>query len=81
MAGYDGVGNVPELNLDPTAIALSFLFGGIGFVALRYGRKMQEVPPIVLGVALMTYPMFVTGAGWVAVIGVCLTGGLWLWRE
>ena len=56
MAGYDGVGNVPELNLDPTAIALSFLFGGIGFVAFRYGRKMQEVPPIVLGVALMTHP-------------------------
>jgi len=42
---------------------------------------MQEVPPIVLGMALMTYPIFVSGAGWVAVIGVCLTGGLWLWRE
>ncbi len=73
--------HVPGLNFDPTAIALSFLFGGIGFVAFRYGRKMQEVPPVVLGMALMTYPLFVSNVVWLAVIGACLAGGLWLWRE
>jgi len=52
-----------------------------GFVAFRYGRKMAQVPPVVLGMALMTYPLFVSGVGWVAAIGVGLTGGLWLWRE
>jgi len=72
---------VPGLSLDPTAIALSFLFGGIGFVAFRYGRKMQQVPPVVLGMALMTYPMVVNNGTWLTVIGVCLTGGLWFWRD
>jgi hypothetical protein len=72
---------VPELNFDPTAIVLSILFGGIGFVAFRYGRKMQQVRPVVLGMALMTYTLFVGSAVWVAAIGVCLTGGLWLWRD
>jgi len=72
---------VPGFNFDPTAIALNFLFGGIGFVAFRYGRKMQQVPPIVLGMALMTYPLIVSNVAWLTVIGVCLTGGLWLWRE
>ena len=72
---------VPGLSLDPTAIALSFLFGGIGFVAFRYGRKMEQVPPVVLGMALMTYPLVVNNVAWLPVIGACLTGGLWLWRD
>ena len=79
--GYDRDEQVPGLNLDPTAIALSFLFGGIGFVAFRYGRKMQQVPPVVLGMALMTYPLVVSNVAWLTVIGVCLTCGLWLWRD
>ena len=42
---------------------------------------MQRVPPTVLGMALMSYPLLVGGTVWLAVIGTCLTGGLWLWRE
>ena len=78
---YDHSETMPGLNLDPTAIALSFLFGGIGFVAFRYGRKLQRVAPVVLGMALMSYPLFVGSVVWLAAIGVGLTGGLWLWRE
>jgi len=47
---------VPGTTFDPTAIALGFLFGGITFVAFRNGRQMQQVPPVVLGMALMVYP-------------------------
>ena len=72
---------MPGLDFDLTAITLSLLFGGIGFVAFRYGRKMQQVPPVVLGMALMMYPLFVSSVVWMAVIGVSLTGGLWLWRD
>jgi len=72
---------MPAFDLDPTTMALSFLFGGIGFVAFRYGRKMQRIPPVVLGMALMMYPLFVSRVVWLAAIGVCLTSGLWLWRE
>ena len=68
-------------DFDPTGILLSFLFGAIGFAAFRYGRKMRQTPPLVLGMALMIYPWFVSGPLWLAIVGVCLTGGLWLWRE
>jgi hypothetical protein len=68
-------------DFDPTAILLSFLFGGIGFVAFRYGRKMQQTPPVVLGMALMIYPWFVSGPLWLAIVGVALTSGLLLWRD
>ena len=72
---------MPGLNLDPTAMALSILFGGIGFVAFRYGRKMQRIQPVVLGMVLMIYPLFISSVVWTAVIGVSLTGGLWVWRD
>lgn len=69
------------LTFDPTVMALGFVFGGIGFVAFRYGRRMQRVPPVALGMALMTYPLVVTNPVWLTLIGVGLTGGLWLWRD
>ncbi len=81
MRGIRIVPGMPAFDLDPTTMALSFLFGGIGFVAFRYGRKMEQIPPVVLGMALMTYPLFVSSALWLAAIGVCLTGGLWFWRD
>ncbi len=70
---------MPEF--DSSALLLGMLFSGIGFVAFRYGRKMERVPPVVLGMALMLYPLLVSGPGWMAAVGVCLTSGLWLWRE
>jgi hypothetical protein len=72
---------MPGMDFDPAAIALGFLFGGIGFVAFRYGRRMQRVPPTVLGMALMTYPLLVTGVVGLTIVGACLTSGLWLWRD
>jgi hypothetical protein len=72
---------MPGFDLDPTAMLLGVLFGGVGFVAFRYGRRMQQTPPLVLGMTLMIYPLFVASALWTAVIGTGLICGLWLWRE
>lgn len=68
-------------SLDPTTLAISFVFGGIGFVAFRYGRKMELIPPVVIGLALMIYPAFVGSTVWLVAIGVGLTACLWLFRE
>jgi hypothetical protein len=70
---------VPELDL--TAMLLGSVFGGIGFVAFRYGRRTHRTPPVVLGMALMLYPWLVSKPEWVALVGAFLTSGLWLWRE
>lgn len=70
-----------DLDFDATTIALGFLFSAIGFVAFRYGRKMELLPPTVIGLMLMFYPLFVSGPVWLLTVGVGLTFGLWLFRE
>jgi hypothetical protein len=68
-------------SFDPTTLWLGVLFSGIGFVAFRYGRKLELLPPVVIGFALMVYPWFVTSVLWLVIVGVCLTAALWLFRE
>ena len=69
------------IDLDPTTMVLGLVFSGIGFVAFRYGRKMELLSPVMIGLALMFYPLFVRGAGWTLTVGVGLTAFLWLFRE
>jgi hypothetical protein len=69
------------IDLDPTTLALGLVFSGIGFVAFRYGRKMELLAPTVIGLLLMLYPMFAPGPVSLGAIGVGLTFGLWLFRE
>ena len=69
------------LDFDPTTFALGFLFSAIGFVAFRYGRKMELPAPVVIGLVLMAYPYFVRETVWLLTGGVVLTGALWLFRD
>jgi hypothetical protein len=64
-----------------STMLLGVLFSAIGYAAFRYGRKTQATPPLVLGMALMIYPLFVSQPMWMAAVGMGLTSGLWLWRE
>jgi len=49
--------------------------------AFVYGRKSEQLRPILIGVALMAFPYFV-GATWlVYTIGSFLTVGLFWFRE
>jgi len=68
-------------DVEPMSLFLGLLFSGIGFVAYRYGRRMDSVPPIFLGLALMVYPWFVSSALWILVVGSALTALLWVFRE
>ena len=68
-------------DFDTSTLLLGLLFSGIGFVAFRYGRKMELVGPVVIGLVLMAYPMFVRGPVWTATVGIALTACLWLFRD
>lgn len=68
-------------DIDPTALALNVVFGGIGFIAYRYGRSMELVPPVVIGLTLMLYSWFVPNLVLNALIGCGLTVALWVLRE
>ena len=54
-------------------ILIAVVFGFVGFIAFRYGKKNQEPRPLFLGIALMAYGYFVTNV-WLSLgIGAVLT--------
>jgi len=59
----------------------TLLFSSIGFIAFMYGKKNQEIKPLVLGIALMGYPYFVRSTNMVFIVGAALTATLFVWRE
>lgn len=63
------------------SIAACSIFGAIGFVAFMYGKKMQFMRPMAIGIALMAFPYFISGTLAVYLIGITLTAALYLWRE
>jgi hypothetical protein len=52
------------------------VFGVIGFSALMYGRKLVLPRPMILGVALMVYPYFLSNIWLLYGIGILLTVAL-----
>lgn len=65
----------------PAYLFASMLFGIIGLAAFVYGKKQMFWRPLVIGVALMAYPYFVTQLGWLYLIGAGLCAALYLWRD
>ncbi|MEO8185663.1 MAG: hypothetical protein ABI895_43215 [Deltaproteobacteria bacterium] len=61
----------------PTLLAGLFV-SSIGFVLLRYGKKMSRPPQLMVGLVLMVYPYFVPGAILNLVIGAALLTLLWV---
>jgi hypothetical protein len=66
------------MSFDANALLLSLLLGGIGFVALSYGRKQGRPPQIIVGLALMVFPYFVSSVVWMLGIAALLLALLWL---
>ena len=58
------------MDLDPTYLMLSLLFGMVGMALFMYGKKAQRVPHLMAGVALMTCPYFITNV--IAMMSVCI---------
>lgn len=60
------------MDLNPANRIVSTRIGAVGFVLLGYGRRQERLPQIVAGVALMEYPYFVAGRGWILAVGVAI---------
>jgi len=65
------------MNLDPTALLLSLIPGGAGFVLFVYGKKQQRWPQLVAGLVMMVYPYFATTAGTMVAGGALIALALW----
>ena len=65
----------------PAALFGSLVFGVIGLVAFRYGKKSALIVPMLLGLGLMIYPWFVSETWMLYAIGCALTGAVWFFRN
>jgi hypothetical protein len=57
------------------------LFSLVGYGAYRYGKNAGKSTPLMLGIALMLYPYFVSNGAAVWLVGAGLSGCLFLFRE
>lgn len=58
----------------PLNILGSIIFGIIGYVAFRHGRKLFRTDLTIAGVVLMLYPYFVSETWMIWSVGAALTG-------
>jgi hypothetical protein len=67
----------------PSGAALfgSLMFGVIGLAAFLYGKRSVLIVPMVLGLALMGYPYFVSDTWLLYAIGLALTAACWYFRH
>jgi MFS family permease len=65
----------------PAYIVGAVVFGIIGFVAWRYGRKQAQPATKWLGVALMFYPYLVSDTWLLYLIGVALCAAIFWYRR
>ncbi len=68
------------LNLSAANLIGGFVFDSIGFVAFIYGKRMNLWKPMLLGIALMVYPYFVSNDAVMIAIGAIGTAGLFFLR-
>jgi hypothetical protein len=65
----------------PAYLTGAILFGIIGFVAYRYGKKMELPIPKWIGVALMLYPYAISETWQLYAVGSGLCAALYYWRK
>ncbi len=65
----------------PGALFAMIVFGAVGLAAFVYGKKSMLPKPMILGIALMVYPYFVSSLLLIWVIGSLLTAALFFPRN
>jgi hypothetical protein len=66
------------VTFDASTLLAGLFVSSIGFVLLRYGRKMSRPPHLIAGMLLLGYPFFVPGALLTLAIAAVLLALLWL---
>jgi hypothetical protein len=65
------------MGLDASSIMVSFVVGLVGFAVFVYGKKQSRLPHMIVGMAAMLYPYFVSSAALSIGIAVVLFALLW----
>ena len=70
-----------DLLANPSLLFGSILFGAIGLAVFVYGKKLALWKPMVIGIALMAYPYFISHTWLMYAIGTALCAGLYVLRD
>jgi 4-hydroxybenzoate polyprenyltransferase len=65
------------MNLDDNSLLASLFAGLIGAAFFMYGKRQGRLPQMVVGVALVVYPYFVSSVALMGAIAVGLFVALW----
>ena len=57
------------------------LFGAVGFSAFIYGKKQSSAKPMLIGIALMAYPYFISNTLALYLVGAGLSASLFFFRD
>jgi hypothetical protein len=76
-----GIGLPQADDFSAAKIFACIIFGAIGFAVFLYGKKNRFFRPMIIGVALMAYPYFISGTLLLYIVGIALTAALYFWRE
>ena len=63
------------------SLFVSLIFGGIGFVAFVYGKRISNFKILAIGVLLIAYPYFIPNTLAACIIGILLTASLYFFRD
>jgi hypothetical protein len=66
------------VDIDVNALLASLLVSSVGFVLLVYGKKMARPPQLGVGMLLVVFPYFVSGALWILLIATGLLTLMWI---
>lgn len=59
----------------------AIVFGAIGMAAFVYGKRAGHMKAVLLGIALMVFPYFVSSDWLLYVIGGALTASLFIFKD
>ena len=76
-----GIGLPQADDFSAAKIFAYIIFGAIGFVVFVYGKKNKFFRPMIIGVALMVYPYFISGTFFLYFTGIALIAALYFWRD
>ena len=65
------------MDFSTATIVASLIVGSLGFGLFLYGKKQLRVPQLAVGIAMMTYPCFLSSAALTYGIAGALVVGLW----
>ena len=65
----------------PAVLIAGLIFGTIGFLAFRHGKRQTLFMPMLIGIVLMVYPYFVSQTWLLYAVGCGLCAALFIFRE